>query len=209
MSTPNHPQYPGNQYPPAQGQFPGQPYQMLPPPQWSLGNMLFGFGGRINRAKWWLAVLVVFIISIVTSILFAILEATAGKSGQTISLIGNIGVFVLTIWISLATAIKRFHDLDRTGHWNWLFYLGPLVILGIAVAASLPILWPLIEKFAQDNAAKPSEAEIMRVIAGVTPLLLAILVTFALWLWQVIWLGAFRGTRGPNRYGNDPIPHIP
>lgn len=209
MSTPNYPQYPGNQYPPPQGQFPGQPYQMLPPPQWSLGNMLFGFSGRINRAKWWLAVLVIVIISIVTGILFAILEAAAGRSGQTISLVGNILITLLTVWISLATAIKRFHDLDRTGHWNWLFYLGPIVIIGIAVVAALPILWPLVERFTQDSNTKPSEAEIMRAIAGVTPLLLALLVCFALWLWQVIWLGAIRGLRGPNRYGNDPIPHIP
>jgi uncharacterized membrane protein YhaH (DUF805 family) len=208
MSIPNYPQYP-NQHPSPQGQFPGQPYQMLPPPQWSIGNLLFSFRGRINRAKWWLAVLVVFIISIATGVLFTIVEVAAGRAGQTVSLGGNIAVTVLTLWISLATAVKRFHDMDRTGHWNWLFYLGPLVIVGIAVAASLPILWPLFEKFAQDNAAKPSDAEIMRAIAGVTPLLLALLVCFAIWIWEVIWLGAIRGTRGPNRYGNDPIPHIP
>ena len=209
MSTPNYPQYPGNPYPPPQGQFPGQPYQMLPPPQWSLGSMLFSFSGRINRAKWWLAVLVILIISIVTGIIFAILETAAGRAGQTVSLVGNIAVTILTVWISLATAVKRFHDMDRTGHWNWLFYLGPLVILGIAIAASLPILWPLIERFAQDQNTKPSEAEIMRALAGVTPILLAFLVCFALWLWQVIWLGAIRGTRGPNRFGYDPIPHVP
>lgn len=215
MSTPNYPQYPGNQYPqspqypPSQGPFPGQPYQMLPPPRWTVGSLLFAFGGRINRAKWWLAVLVILIISIVAAIAFGIIEATAGTTGQTISLVGNVGVSIMTLWISIATAVKRFHDLDRTGHWNWLFYLGPVVVIGAAIAASFPILWPLIQKFGADNAAKPTDAEIMRVLAGVTPLLFAILVCVAMWIWQVIWLGAIRGVRGPNRYGQDPIPHVP
>jgi uncharacterized membrane protein YhaH (DUF805 family) len=182
---------------------------MQSPPPWSLGNLLFSFGGRINRAKWWLALLVIFIVSIVTSIAFTILEATAGQVGRTVSLVGNIIVTIVTLYIGLATAVKRFHDLDRTGHWNWLFYLGPLVIIGTAVAISLPTLWPIIEKFMQNSNAKPTDAEIMRVIAGVAPLLFGLLICLAIWIWNVIWLGALRGTRGPNRYGNDPIPHIP
>ncbi len=41
------------------------------------GNLLFGFSGRINRAKWWLSILVYIIVGVVAAIIAAVVGETA------------------------------------------------------------------------------------------------------------------------------------
>ena len=101
------------------------------------GHLLFGFSGRINRAKWWLTVLVSIIISVLAAIIAAIVGETAGN-------FVSIAAFIPQFWISLAAGVKRLHDLNRTGAWLVLFYIGPVVLVifffvvaGVDVAAAL------------------------------------------------------------------------
>lgn len=95
----------------------------------NLFNLLFSFRGRINRAKYWLAVL---IYVIYLSILWSIAFWQELEGGAFVAL----AVFALPIWVSgFVVGIKRLHDRDKSGWWVLLFYFGPQVLNGLATAA--------------------------------------------------------------------------
>ena len=95
----------------------------------NLFTLLFSFRGRINRAKYWLAVL---IYVICLSILWSIIYWYELEGGALIAL----ALLALPIWVSgLAVGIKRLHDRDKSGWWVLLFYFGPQVLNGLATAA--------------------------------------------------------------------------
>ena len=88
-----------------------------------MGNMLFGFQGRINRAKWWLVLVAIVVVEI---ILFAIIFGGAAMSADPQEAMNNLGplaslvllVFAVVVtWISIAVGIKRFHDRNKSGWW--------------------------------------------------------------------------------------------
>jgi len=86
----------------------------------TLSQILFSFEGRINRAKYWgFNILIAVILGIVAMIDMAI-------TGQISAI--YIIVAVISIWPSLAIAVKRCHDRDRSG-WFVLVSLIPLVNL--------------------------------------------------------------------------------
>jgi uncharacterized membrane protein YhaH (DUF805 family) len=153
------------------------------------GHLLFSFSGRINRAKWWLTVLVSIIIGVVIAIIGAIVGETAGN---LLSLVAVIPQF----WISLAAGAKRLHDLNRTAAWLVLFYLGPTVLLIIFfVIAGMDVLVAI----ANEDLDAATLARI-----GTTGAIIGLLV-FILGIWALIWFGCLRGSVGPNQYGPDPL----
>ena len=94
------------------------------------GNLLFTFKGRINRAKYWLAVLIWCVVWA------AVLGA--GFGGEMIAdnagaiLIAIILLLLVTSGVSgVAVGIKRLHDRDKSGWWLLIFYLLPAVFDGI------------------------------------------------------------------------------
>ena len=80
------------------------------------------FDGRINRAKFWAGVGVLFAIGIVAQIIDALL-GTTGESG-----LGIVGVIVMlaSIYPALALYAKRWHDRDKSGWWS-LIALVPII----------------------------------------------------------------------------------
>ncbi len=95
-------------------------------------NLLFGFQGRINRAKFWLVALAFFVIEV---ILFAVLGGGAAMSAdpqQALASIGPVAGIVLFLfglaatWISIAVGIKRFHDRNKSGVWILIIFV-PLI----------------------------------------------------------------------------------
>ena len=88
-----------------------------------MGNMLFGFQGRMNRAKWWLVLVGIVIVEI---IVFALVFGGAAMSSDPQEAMANMGpiaslvILVLAVvvtWISIAVGIKRFHDRNKSGWW--------------------------------------------------------------------------------------------
>jgi uncharacterized membrane protein YhaH (DUF805 family) len=156
----------------------------------NFGHILFGFRGRINRAKWWLAVLAIIILDIVMAILNkAVAETLASVLGLVIG--------IVVLWISLAAGAKRLHDLNRSGAWLVLFIGGPLLltiifIIYVVVAVGASIL----------SSPEFDPAILMQV--GGTGLIFLVLY-LALAIWALVWLGCLRGTVGPNQYGPDPL----
>jgi uncharacterized membrane protein YhaH (DUF805 family) len=153
------------------------------------GNVLFGFRGRINRAKWWLAVLIYIIVGVVAAIIAAIV-------GENIGSLVTLAALIPQVWIYLAAGVKRLHDLNRTGAWLVVFLLGPVVLVILFfVIVGMDVLVAIAN---QDLDA----ATLARV--GITGAIMGLLV-FILGIWALIWLGCLRGTVGPNQYGPDPL----
>ncbi|MBR0671203.1 DUF805 domain-containing protein [Neoroseomonas soli] len=158
--------------------------------------MTFGqwlaFRGRIGRKTFWLGyVLPLLALTIVAQVLdvalgFTMLgDAVPADQVQT----GPIGglAALLTLWPSLAGAIKRLHDRDRSGWWIGGYYLlaavcGVLIVAGAAVAS-----------------AGAGGGGLM--VAGFA--LAVVLLGYALWM--LVEIGFLRGTPGPNRFGPDPL----
>jgi len=153
------------------------------------GNLLFGFGGRINRAKWWLTVLIYIIISVVAAII-------AASVGETVGNLVTLAAIIPQLWIYLAGGVKRLHDLNRTGAWLVVFILGPIILV---ILFFVIVGMDVLVAIANQNL---DAATIARV--GITGGIVGLLV-FILGVWALIWLGCLRGTVGPNQYGPDPL----
>ena len=89
-------------------------------------DLLFSFKGRINRAKYWLTGLIYFVALFAYYILFSLFFSFPAD------LLGIILIFsvpmIPIIVSSVAVAIKRLHDRDKSGWWLLVFYLLPGVI---------------------------------------------------------------------------------
>jgi uncharacterized membrane protein YhaH (DUF805 family) len=159
----------------------------------SWSNLLFGFTGRINRAKWWLAVLVTVIINLLVSLISAVIPSDL--AGGVLALIG----FVIMLWISLAAGAKRLHDLNRTAAWLVVFYGVPLLLMIVLIAyAGLAVGTALLT-----GGVDKLDPAALSGIGGVAAIVG--LVALVLSIWALIWFGCLRGTVGANQYGPDPL----
>ena len=94
-----------------------------------MANLLFGFRGRLTRAKFWLAALGIFVVELV---LYAVLSGNVAALIHPPEVPPPIGPFATTVilafgvlvnWISLAIAVKRYHDRDKSGWWVLIIFL--------------------------------------------------------------------------------------
>jgi uncharacterized membrane protein YhaH (DUF805 family) len=146
-------------------------------------SLLFSFRGRINRAKYWLAVLVFVVADAVLGLLGWVLDN--GVAVQILSFVVNLAVLIA----SIAVCVKRLHDRDRSGWWLLLFYVGPVAVALIGGF----IFWA-----AADAVGMSAEWSYLG-------LRLCILGGIALAIWGFVEIGCRRGTAGYNRFGPDPL----
>ncbi len=139
------------------------------------GHLFFKFDGRVNRAKFWIAVLIFAAINVVLAVLGYVMDQSAVFQ----ALNSMLGIVILIS--SIAVGIKRLHDRNKSGWYLLLFYLVPsmLVVIGVLIGA-----------FVEDST----------IIATVLGLL-----AFAIGVWAFIEMGCLRGTIGVNQYGPDPV----
>jgi uncharacterized membrane protein YhaH (DUF805 family) len=92
-------------------------------------------------------------------------------------LCGTMGpIFIISTWCFAATSIKRLHDRDKSGWWMVLFFIVPSL---------LDKLWGWLNE--------PNTAFIVSAIG------------FGLSVWGFVEIFCLRGTKGPNRFGSDPL----
>jgi uncharacterized membrane protein YhaH (DUF805 family) len=92
--------------------------------QTGLGHLLFSFDGRARRS----AYLIWFVVCFVAAVIAQLMASSPDDLTPRLVLV------LILLWPSLAIAIKRFHDRDKSG---WWVLLGLIPIIG-------PI-WLLIE----------------------------------------------------------------
>jgi uncharacterized membrane protein YhaH (DUF805 family) len=146
-------------------------------------SLFFSFRGRINRGKFWLAVLVFFIVDIV--LILAGLVAGDSAVFQALGELINVAAFAA----GLAVATKRLHDRDKSAWWVALYYLGP----GLFAVVALFIFWV------------SAGAVGMALQWSFLLLRLCILGGIGLAVWGLVELGFRRGSTGYNRYGPNPL----
>jgi uncharacterized membrane protein YhaH (DUF805 family) len=159
---------------------------------------LFSFEGRISRASYWLAALIILCCMIFALLLLSAVCRVFGFSGpasinligisasiqlgdddNATSLIPQIATTLMTLgfgWCYAAASIKRLHDRNKSV-W-WLF---PYIIAT-----------GLYEKFGD------------RLGDSWTAALLGLAVCIA-FVWGLIEMYYLRGTHGTNRFGPDPL----
>ena len=166
---------------------------------------LFSFEGRINRARYWLAALIILCWMIFLGGLTIGLVVLFGGTGQinlgygaedlfkifdsasyrSLSLADLPVIFfkmafsALFMWVYLATSVKRLHDRDKSGWWTVLFFIIPLY-------NKLVDLLP--EESYYSYAALPFG-----------------LIAFAGCIWLFVELYFLKGSRKTNRFGADPL----
>jgi uncharacterized membrane protein YhaH (DUF805 family) len=149
----------------------------------ALGALLFSFRGRINRAKYWLAALIYFIVGSIVlvigvssgQIIPGQIVSAQSAGFQALNFVVDLGCLVS----GLAVGAKRLHDRDRSAWWLLLFFGAPWLLVIIAGTAFVLGVWLTIE------------------ICG--------LALFLIGVWAFIEFGCLPGTTGPNAYGPDPL----
>ena len=167
---------------------------------------LFRFDGRINRALFWQALLIVLLLAGLLGLIGQAIHVLNGQRSFTSSpafgfddlfemvdprtyrllpsadrptlILKAIGTSLL-LWIYLATAIKRLHDRDRSGWWIVPFFVVP----GL---------------FSQFSDLLPDSNWVLAVV----------LVMQISWLWGFVEMFCLRGSLGGNRFGPDPLAEV-
>jgi uncharacterized membrane protein YhaH (DUF805 family) len=161
---------------------------------------LFSFEGRINRARYWLALLIILCWMIFLGALIVAIGSIFGgptsfsfgvndifrvvgpATYRSPSSTGLVPVFIKAIgtalfaWVYLATSVKRLHDRDKSGWWMVPFFAVP----------------GLYGEFAD------------RLDYAYVALPFA-LIAFVLCIWGFVEMYCLKGSRKTNRFGPNPL----
>jgi uncharacterized membrane protein YhaH (DUF805 family) len=167
--------------------------------QWLLSRL----DGRINRARYWLATLIIFCCMLFAVLVLAVIGVSLriGDSRFTISIfvisasihragydassaaslfprIATIPLNLVFAWFYAVASIKRLHDCDKSGWWIVPFLIIPGLNGQFGDRLGLGDTWV---------------ASCLDLASGI------------LLLCGFIRLGFLKGTGGPNRFGPDPL----
>lgn len=134
--------------------------------------------GRIGRQMWWIGHIILAVIGIVVTLIFA---GLFGQMSFATRLLNFIYVLIVA-YPAYAVSAKRFQDRNKNGA------LGAILI-GISVLSALLQLFGM--------GADPMHPGAISMILSIAILIVAI--------WYLIELGILRGTVGDNQYGPDPV----
>jgi uncharacterized membrane protein YhaH (DUF805 family) len=174
------------------------------PPSRALGMdwtwYLFRFEGRINRAKLWLAMVVILGgLAVLGAVIVAIQSLFGGPTPVSLGtedifklvdpdvyrtlkptdlprLLFKLLSISLLLWVYSATSIKRLHDRDKSGWWMVPFFVAP----------------GLYNQFAD---RLPDSYFMM----------LPALTVFVMYVWGFVEMYCLKGSRKTNRFGADPL----
>ena len=162
-------------------------------------RLLFRFEGRITRAKYWLATLAILCCMILVLVLLVKLAIALGVRGSFFIYLVGISASIRVVdgdqpptswffqiamvpitcvfaWSYAAVTIKRLHDRNKSGWWIVPFIVAPGLYGHLC------------------NLLGASDA---------TPFIR--LPMFIFLIWGFVEMCLLQGTRGPNRFGPDPL----
>ena len=138
-------------------------------------NIFISFSGRINRAKYWIAVLIFTATNIVLGALGYLGSGSTAIRG--INTVAGIAMMISGIGV----AIKRLHDRNKSGWFVLLFVVAPAILLGLGLA---------IGTMSSGSDFVATALWLIAIVIGI---------------WSFVELGCLRGTIGRNQYGSDPL----
>jgi uncharacterized membrane protein YhaH (DUF805 family) len=139
------------------------------------GYLFTSTEGRINRAKWWVGMIVLAVVNIVLSwVLLSILGTHAPIALLVLQLV--------LFYPGYAVGAKRFQDRDRPG-------MFALILPALGLLSQLATTLGL----SGDPTAPGALSYIFMILI------------LAVAIWYLIDLGILKGTTGPNPYGPDPL----
>jgi uncharacterized membrane protein YhaH (DUF805 family) len=136
----------------------------------------------MNRAKYWIYVVVSIAIIVVLIAVMGIVWAGRlydPRGGFVFPLGSSVAfgvVYLVLLIVGILVGIKRLHDRDKSGWWLLVFYLVPMILSWVSAILSRNGIGALFA-----------------------------LGSFIVSIWALVELGCLRGTAGPNRYGADPL----
>lgn len=98
----------------------------------SWNELFFSYRGRINRAKYWIAIGIYFAVSLGLGGLGMGLARTTGVN-LAVSVIAVV-IYLSMTYSGFVVGIKRLHDRNKSGWWLLVFYLLPGVLSGMSMA---------------------------------------------------------------------------
>ena len=143
------------------------------------------FSGRARRSEYWYFALMNFIIAIIT----AIIDKSLGLK------FGINSIYGLAVFIpGLAVAVRRLHDIGKSGKLLLLFYIIIIVLAIVMVVSGISVFMSAM------NPSSMSPPDISALGIGFFVPLLLIL---AMCIWMLV-LFFTNGDSGANKYGPDP-----
>ncbi|HRJ65108.1 DUF805 domain-containing protein [Brevundimonas sp. UBA2416] len=143
-------------------------------------KLLFSFEGRTRRSHFWIGWLICF---------------GAGFVAGLIPIIGQI-ISLALIWPNLAIAVKRLHDMGKSG---WLVVI-PWVACIVGGIAAVSMMGVSI----LTNASALEAGDPAAIIALLGPAMGILAVIGLICLGFLLWIGLAEGQSGENRYGPNP-----
>lgn len=143
-------------------------------------KLLFSFEGRTRRSHFWIGWLICF---------------GAGAVANMIPVIGQL-IGVALIWPNLAIAVKRLHDMGKSG---WLVVI-PWVACIVGGIAAVSIAG--VSAFANASGLEAGDPAAIMALLGPAMGILAVVGLICLGF--LLWIGLSEGQAGDNRYGPNP-----
>jgi uncharacterized membrane protein YhaH (DUF805 family) len=173
--------------------------QDLSPIGWALRPLknYAKFSGRASRAEfWWFFLFMMIIYMVVWFILIGSIGLSVASGSQRpmamFGAFGVMGIFLILFYLALliptiAVQIRRLHDTNRSGWWLGAFWLLYIVYM--------------VATFGMAFSATPGSQPPNLAGAGIM-----MAVGLAFFVYSIVLLVFFclQGTRGPNRFGDDP-----
>ncbi len=175
------------------------------------------FNGRSRRSEYWLWALFLFLVNAALSVLqfsmmganMAAMQSASHSDAAMAANMGTgmiIGLIRLVVGLglilpSIAVAVRRMHDINRTGWWivlpNTVFVIALIVVISLTGADFMKQISHANANSGDTSAMMGFVFSMLRAFMWVLlPTLAAKVVTFVFRVTE--------GTRGPNRYGPDP-----
>ncbi|MDE2779810.1 MAG: DUF805 domain-containing protein [Chloroflexota bacterium] len=163
------------------------------------------FSGRATRAEfWWWALacyLAIVVLTVFDGVLTAFLVALGVPFFSPLGLLLAAGVFLP----SLAVAVRRLHDIGKSGWWLLVWYAIQLaaslaMLVSVFVLLFLPVFGAMGGNGFLEDLKGSSGALLIATLLVVS---VSVAAMALVGVWALVWL-ARQGERFPNRYGEDP-----
>ena len=143
----------------------------------------FVFKGRARRKEFWSWALFSALFNVVVTVAVMMIS-----SSETVQACVSLLLALLMFFPGLSVAVRRLHDVERSGWWLGGYYIVSFVFLLILASLGL------------DNLEGGATGT--TIVAGA--LSLVFILTALIWAIVMLVWDFTEGTNGPNKYGEDP-----